>query len=91
MWVGRRERGGGIPTSNQRPQLKGRTPQRDRRIMRRATAQGREARDRIGEGGGEAKTRRKPQKLLDAMREMGETRVEGEKSRQKVDKKVFRC
>ena len=38
------------------------TPHRDRPIMRRTTALGREARDRTGEGGGGAKKRKKPQK-----------------------------
>ena len=37
-------------------------PQRDRYVMRRARVQGREAIDRIGEGGGEANTREKPHK-----------------------------
>ena len=37
-------------------------PQRGRRIMQKARAQGREARDRIGEGGREAKKRKKSQK-----------------------------
>ena len=35
----------------------------NRRITRRTRAQEREARDRIGEGGGEAKKRKKPQEI----------------------------
>ena len=47
-------------TSNQQPQPQDPTPQRDRRIMRRARAQGREVSDRTaGEGGGGAKKRKK--------------------------------
>ena len=41
------------PTSNQQPQPQDPTPKRDRRIILRTRAQGREARARIGEGGGE--------------------------------------
>ena len=54
--------GGATPTSNQQPQSQDPTSQRDRRIMRRARAWGREGRDRIGEDGGEATKRKKPQK-----------------------------
>ena len=38
-------RGGAISTSNQQPQPQDPTPQRDRRIMRKTRAKGREARD----------------------------------------------
>ena len=48
--------------SNQQPQPQNPMPQQDRRIMLRTRAQGREARDRIGEGGGEAKERKKNSK-----------------------------
>ena len=43
-----------------------RRSQRDHRIMLRTInrAQRREARDRVGEGGGEAKKRNKPQKII---------------------------
>ena len=47
-------------TSDQQPQPQDPTPQRDHRIMLRTRAQGREAGDRVGEGGGEAKKRKKP-------------------------------
>ena len=53
---------GMTPTSNQQPQPQDPTSQRERRIMRRVRAQGRQARDRIGEGGGEAKKRKQPMK-----------------------------
>ena len=53
---------GTTPTSNQQPQPQDPTPQRDRRIMCRTRAQGREAGDVTGEGGGKAKKRKKPQK-----------------------------
>ena len=38
------------------------TPQREHCIMEMTITQGREARDRIGEGGAEVKTRKKPEK-----------------------------
>ena len=44
------------PTNNQQPQPQDLTP---RRIMLRTRAQRRAVKDRIGEGGGEAKTRKK--------------------------------
>ena len=50
------------PTSDQQPQSQDPSTQRDRRNILRARAQGREARDRIGEDGGEAKKRKKPHK-----------------------------
>ena len=53
---GRRER----VTSNQQPQPQYSTPQRDRRIMLRTRAQGRGARNRIEDGGGDVKERKKP-------------------------------
>ena len=53
-------REGATPTSNQQSQSQDATPQQGRRIMRRTRAQGREVRDRIGKGGGEAKERKKP-------------------------------
>ena len=52
---------GATPTNNQQSQPQDPTPQRDRRIMQRIRAQGREARGKIEEGGGEAKKRKKPQ------------------------------
>ena len=55
-------RGGATPTSNQKPQPQHPMPHRDRRVMRRTRVQGREARGMIGEGGGEAKKRKKSQK-----------------------------
>ena len=55
---GRRER----VTSNQQPQPQYSTPQRDRRIMLRTRAQGRGARNRIEDDGGEVKERKKPQR-----------------------------
>ena len=55
-------RGGATPTSDQETQPQDSTPQQDRRIMRRTRAQGREAGDRTGEGGGEKNKRKKPQK-----------------------------
>ena len=72
------------PTSNQQPQPQDPTPQRDRRIMLKNRAQGREARYRIGEGGGEAKKRKKLRGVVDAMWETGKTWAEREKN---VDKK----
>ena len=62
--VDRRTQGGpeATPTSNQQPQPQDPMPQRDRRIMRRTRAQGREAKEEIGEGRGEAKKRKKPQR-----------------------------
>ena len=50
------------PTNNQQAQPQDPTPQRDRRIMLRTTARGREARNKIREGGREAKKRKKPNK-----------------------------
>ena len=50
------------PTSNQQPHPQDPMPQRDRRIMPKTRAQGREARDGIGEGRGEVKKRNKPPK-----------------------------
>ena len=49
-------------TSNLKPQPQDPTLQRDHRIILRTInrVQGRKARDRIGEGGGEAKKRMKP-------------------------------
>ena len=44
-------RRGARQTSSHKPHSQDPTPQRDRRIMRRTRAQGREARDRIGKGG----------------------------------------
>ena len=62
---GRRERGDGrrqgVATNHNLPQ-EDPTPHRDRRIIRRIRAKGREARDRIKEGREEAKKRKKPQK-----------------------------
>ena len=55
-------RRGATPTNNQQPQPQDPTPQLDRHIMRRTRAQGREPWGRNGEGGGEAKKRKKPQK-----------------------------
>ena len=55
-------REGATSTSNHQSQLQDPTPERDRRVMRRTNAQGREARDGVGEGGGGAKKRKKPQK-----------------------------
>ena len=70
--IGRAEgaREGATPTikfsisinTNQQPQPQDPTPKRDRRIMRRTRAQGREVKGRAGEGGGEAKKRKKPPK-----------------------------
>ena len=54
--------GGARPTSNQQPQPQDLMPQRYRRTMRMTRAQGRETRDRIGEGGEDAKKREKFQK-----------------------------
>ena len=48
--------------SSQQPQSQDPTPARGRHIVRRARAQGREARDSIGEGGGGAKRRAKRRK-----------------------------
>ena len=39
--------------------------------------------NKIGEGGSEAKNRKKPQNVVDAVRETGETRVEREKNVEK--------
>ena len=72
-------------TSNQQPQPQDRTPQRDHRIIWRTRAQGREARDRIGEGRKEAKKRKIPRRVIDAMWKTGDTWAEGENS---VDKKA---
>ena len=44
-----------VVKSNQQPQPQDPTPVQDRRIMRRTRAQGREAKDKIEEGGGGAK------------------------------------
>ena len=54
-------RGGATPRSNQRSQSQDSTPQRNRRIMRRTRAHRREAGGKIGEGGEEAKKRKKHQ------------------------------
>ena len=53
---------GATPTSNQQPQPQDQTPQRDRRIIWKTKAQGREARHKIWEGGGEVKMCEKRQK-----------------------------
>ena len=50
------------PASSQEPQPQDPTPQRARRIMLGTRPQGREAKDRIGKGGGGAKKRKKPRK-----------------------------
>ena len=55
-------RGGPTLTSNPQPEPQDPAPQRHRRIMRRTRAQGRETRDRVGEGGSEAKKRTKSHK-----------------------------
>ena len=60
--VGQKTRERVTPASNQQRQSQDPTPQRDRRIMRMIKAQGREARDRIVEGGEGTKKRKKPQK-----------------------------
>ena len=64
-------RGGATPTSNYKPKLQEPTPQLDRRIMQWIRSQGREARDMIGKGGGEAKERKKPQKRFRRVVEKG--------------------
>ena len=61
--MGRKTRKGATPTSSQQPQPQNPTSQRDRCIMRRTKVQGRQARDRTGEGGGEAKKRKKNSRL----------------------------
>ena len=53
-------RGETTPPSNHRPRRQGPTPQQDHRII--LSTQGREARDRIGEGGVRAEKRKKPQR-----------------------------
>ena len=57
-------KGGLTPTSNQQPQPQDLKPERDHRIMRRTIdrAEVRVAMDRIGEGGGGAKKRKKTQR-----------------------------
>ena len=55
-------RGGATQTSKQQLQPQDPTSQQNRRIMRRARAEGREAREGIGEGKGEAKKRKKLKK-----------------------------
>ena len=55
-------RKGETQTSNQQPQPQDSTPQRNRRIVRRARTQGREAREMTVEDGGGAKKRKKPHK-----------------------------
>ena len=54
-------REGATSISNQPPQSQDPTPQRNRPVTRKTRDQGREARNGIGKGGGEAKKRKKPQ------------------------------
>ena len=57
-------RRGATPTSNQQLQPQNPMPQRDRRIISRTRGQGKKARDRIGEGGGEGeKAQQIPEEL----------------------------
>ena len=70
-------RRGATSTRNQQPQSQDPTPQRNRCIMRKTRAQRREARDRIGKGGNEAKKREKPQKSYRRNVENRETWAEG--------------
>ena len=79
--VGRKTQEGATPASNQQPQPQDPKPQGDRRLMRRARAQGREARERIEEGGREANKRKKNRRVIDAMWKTGETRAEKQKKR----------
>ena len=79
-------RGGVTPTSNQQPQPQGPTPQRDRRAMRRTRAQGREARERIGEGGGKDK---KCKKLQNSYKRDVKNGGDLGGGRKNVDKKVL--
>ena len=58
-----RQREGATPTSDHQPQPQDSTLQGDRRIMRRSRAQGREAENRIAEGGGGAKKRKNPKRV----------------------------
>ena len=67
-------REGATPTSNQRHQSKDPTPQRERRTMQRARAQGREAEPRDGRRGtGPGRTEEKgvsatnPKRVIDVM------------------------
>ena len=54
---------GARPMSNQQPRPQDPTPPRDHRIVRRTRAQGRKARDGIGEGGGET-NKRNPRRVI---------------------------
>ena len=74
------------PTSKQQSQPQDLTPQRDRRIMLSTRAQGRETRDRTGEGSGELKKRKKPHKSC--RRHVGNGGDLGGKIKN-VDKKVL--
>ena len=72
-------RGGATSMSNQTPQPQDPTPQRNCHVTRKTRAQGREATDGIGEGGGEAKKRKKP-RVVDDMWKAGDVRAEEEKT-----------
>ena len=74
------------PTSNQQPLPYDPTPQRYRRIVRRAKAQGPEARDRVEEGGRETKKLKKSQKRYKRGVENG---GDSERRRKNVDKKAL--
>ena len=75
--VGRKTREGGrrqrVASNHSR---KARRPFENRRIMLRIRAQLREARNKIGESGGEEISTRKPKRVIEAMWETGEPWVE---------------
>ena len=74
-------RAGATLTGNQQPQPQNPTPQRDRRIVQRTRARGREARDRIGRAEERRRSTRNPRCVIDArMWEAGKTWTEGEKT-----------
>ena len=83
------------PAINQQPHPQGTTHQQDRRNIWRTGSQGREARDKLVEGGGEAKKRKEPQKnksCKDEMWKTGETWAVGEKNvhrRQESVQEIF--
>ena len=64
-------REGATPKSNEQPKSQDPTPQRNRRIMRRVKAQGREARDWIGSVEEIRRSARNPRRVIDVMWEAG--------------------
>ena len=66
-----------MPTDNQQPHPQDPTPQRERGIIKRTRAQGREAKGGIRERGRGAKKRKKVPKIIEARLQKEENLIEG--------------